>query len=67
MTKEEARKMLEDSMNDRIKRSLTFCKEPFITLPITDEVYNTISTNVNGVLKIESFSFKGLIKIAYDL
>lgn len=66
MTKEEARIRLTDYLN-----STTTIWSESIQLPITDVNINTISSEVDTALElsthIETYTFKGLLKIAYDL
>ncbi len=57
MTKKQARKIL----NNYVKG------QTFTQLPIKDFNLGHIETMVNGNLSIETYSFKGLLKIAYDL
>jgi hypothetical protein len=67
MTKEEARKKLEDYFNGKINQSLYLNCKPQITLPVTDETVQKVSYNDDLTVIFEQWSFKGLIKIAYDL
>jgi len=60
MTKEEARVMLENYLSNEYD-----AMDECVRLPITDININTI-TSENG-LTIETWSFKGLLKIAYNL
>lgn len=68
MTKEEARKHL----TDYIERTRMFCNET-VQLPIVDEIAY-VNINWNEPDKddfsnrdLEHWTFKGLLKIAYDL
>ena len=62
MTKEKARKLLESHFNKQVNMSGMYF-DPDVTFPIIDEVVFTETTDKG----IEQWSFKGLIKIAYDL
>ena len=67
MTKEEARIKLEDYFNGQINQSLYLNCTPQITLPVTDETVQKVSYNDDLTVIFEQWSFKVLIKIAYDL
>ena len=67
MTKEDARALLEEYFNNQAERQLEMGLLVEIRLPITDEVIHRISHNNNMNVVFEQWSFKGLIKIAYDL
>lgn len=67
MTKEEAREIL----NTWVEHKMRYTTK--MNLPINDEVCQSTLINLpsdsidNGDVKLEQWSFKGLIKIAYDL
>lgn len=65
MTKEEARVLLEYWINAHTKDSLG--KHRDMLLPINDEIINIISTDFESGRVFDQYTFKGLIKIAYDL
>lgn len=65
MTKEEARKHL----TDYIERTRAFYQET-VQLPIYDQVVHSkidLVFDTDGDVKLEQWTFRGLLKIAYDL
>ena len=65
MTKEEARNILGDWISEKTKDHLGEHRN--MRLPIVDEqIYNKISFDVKQTI-YEQWSFKGLIKLIYDL
>jgi hypothetical protein len=68
IAKEQARKALEHYLKGQAEFSLEMVGKPYIHLPISDVVVSSKQTEVvNGNVAFEQLSFKGLIKIAYDL
>ena len=65
MTKEIAREILEDWINKNTQDHLGEHRD--IRLPIVDVNVRLEDKIVNDHISFESWSFKGLIKIAYDL
>lgn len=65
MTKEEARNILQDWISEKTQDHLGEHRD--MILPIVDEqVYNKMSFDVAQTIR-EQWSFKGLIKLIYDL
>ena len=64
MTKEEARQKLHDLL---LSQTYINCGKIEIALPITDINTNTISYNDGLNHVFEQYSFRYLLKIAYDL
>lgn len=58
MTKDEARKLLEDWLNEMVEAGRE------IRLPIVDQ---NVIFMIEEDVKFTQYTFKGLIKIAYDL
>lgn len=60
MEKKEAKEILEAFYTKRIQQRLDLGLEPKLSLPIVDEI-------VYSPTPFQSYTFKGLIKIIYDL
>lgn len=67
MTKEEARFILENHITNQICRQVGAGISPHLNLPKTNEIYHSIHYDDNLNFVFEQWSFKELIKIAYDL
>ena len=67
MTKQEAQTILGGFYTDRICKQIDAGLSPWLNLPLVDEVVYTKTQVIKEQTIHEQWTFKGLIKLAYDL